>query len=365
MSQNQSSSIKRSSGKRTVRPPLRFGEQHEYVPSKFGLGAKSDTVDNSTNTTFNEVDAANVLLNIRECDTRSMVLDEGVSQEMDVSVIKSMSGSCGFRIGTSDDGRTYVTNVEQDGPAYSVLNIGDQIVEVNGSKTHHKTYQEVIDMIEYNDHEKPYNPIKIVYMKIIRILSIEESKLYQTRLKKYGKVCAETKQLCLGCEQDPNNMEWYSQTAWRRWTEAELDTPVGMIEWRSLKVKQDSWDMEVEDDIVFAEPIDSILETVCRFKDAHNGLDESVYKLDYSPEKSDEYAIINKVYLGDDYNWELEPVYLVISTGTVYPIEGSNDINSIDYNPIIQEVVGNLKKTLNGNYDPYNEDYGHAYYGVY
>ena len=381
MPQTANSNTQRANGKRAVRPPLRFGDQHEYVPSKFGLDQSKHHMEHpgapgADQSTFNEVDAANVLLSISEYDQRTLVVPGGISKEMDVSVTRLLDGSFGFGFGTSENGENFVTNVNQKGPAYTILMVGDQITEVNGYDTVFKTHQELTDMIstkvdwggyETTEPSADKEQAMTVHLKIIRRLSIEESELYQRRLEKYGKVCAETNELCLGCEQDPSDMQWYSQAAWKRWTDAQLECPEGMIEWHSLSLKTDSWDMEVDDKVVFAQQIDSINDTVCRFKDAHNTLDdsesESEYRLTYTSGVSDEYALISHVYLGEDYNWELKSVYLVVSTGTVYPIDGSTDISSPDYNPIVEEVVGNLKRTLNGNYDPYDGD--QAYYGVY
>ena len=192
------------------------------------------------------------------------------------------------------------------------------------------------------------------------LLSMKNSTLYQERLAKYGKICAETGKLCLGCEQDPVDMKWYSQEAWKRWTDAEIECPGGIIEYHELTLDTsnlDSWYPEVLDNVIFAEKIysndsQSIESRTNDIKDATFKAWNSKDNMMYVPGESDQYAIVCEAFPDHESGgYYISPVYLIISTGTVYPIHGSEDRNSDVYNPIIFEVVRNLKRSLNGNID--------------
>ena len=189
------------------------------------------------------------------------------------------------------------------------------------------------------------------------LLSMKESKLYHERLAKYGKICEETGKLCLGCEQDPYDMKWYSQEAWKRWTDAELECPDGIIEYHELTLdtsNQDSWYLEVVDNVIFAEKIysndsQSIESRTNDIKDATFKSWDAKDNMIYVPGESDQYAIVCEAFpKHDSGGYYTSPVYLITSTGTIYPIRGSEDPNSDEYNPIITEVVKNLKSSLNG-----------------
>ena len=192
------------------------------------------------------------------------------------------------------------------------------------------------------------------------LLSMKDSTLYQERLQKYGKICAETGKLCLGCEQDPVDMKWYSQEAWKRWTDAELECPDGIIEYHELTLdtsNTDSWYLEVVDNVVFAEQVysnssHSIGSRTKDIKDATFQGWDSKDNMMHVPGESDQYAIVCEAFPNHESGgYYTSPVYLITSTGTVYPIQGSEDPSSDEHNPIIFEVVGNLKRDLNGNID--------------
>jgi len=190
------------------------------------------------------------------------------------------------------------------------------------------------------------------------LLSMKDSPLYQERLTKYGKICAETGKLCLGCEQDPYDMKWYSQEAWKRWTDAELECPDGIIEYHELTLDTsnlDCWYLEVVDNVIFAEQIysndsQSIESRTNDIKDATFKACDSKDTMMYVPGESDQYAIVCEAFPNHESGgYYTSPVYLITSTGTTYPIRGSENPSSDEYNPIIFEVVENLKRSLNGN----------------
>lgn len=206
---------------------------------------------------------------------------------------------------------------------------------------------------------KEHKPPNIDMVASNVLLSITgENDLYKEKLEKYGKICAETGKLCLGCEQDPIDMQWYSQESWDRWTNNELSCPQGIIEYHELTLNNsfpDSWDPEVIDTVVFGEQIYNIdcCSIGSRARDIHIATIESNKSRDnmkYVPGEYIQYAIINEAYPNHESGgYYIDPIYLVTYNGIMYPILGSEDPGSTEYNPIIFEVVKNLKYTLTGN----------------
>jgi len=285
----------RASGKRQVRPPLRFSEQAKFYPTTFGVSHQPNSSESTSGTK---------IIN----DIGSGVNDSGGVSSPTVT----------FAVDCTE---TMAADIEA---ANTLLSLQDS----------------------------------------------PENALYQQRLEKYGMVCEECSQHSLACEQDTDN-SWYCQPCWKLWTEQVLDYPEGVVEYHELKIDMsnpDSWYPEVTDNIVFAEEIYgdemytgsnccSIGERAAEIKEAtmQNDLSSDDTQI-YLPNQSDQYAIVLKVEpIPGSSSYASSPVYLITSTGTLYPIEGSEDPNSIEYNPIIFEVVENLKRTLNGNTYDYDE----------
>jgi len=276
------------SGKRQVRPPLRFSQQSTFYPKKFGVFPEPE---------LSEVISGNNTINDIGVGTDSTLKTKVTFQDSEESTKPIMAAS----------------TINEDTEAAKIL------------------------------------------------LTMQDSSLYQERLSKYGKVCAETGKLCLGCEQDPTDMKWYSQEAWKKWTDTELECPDGIIEYHKLIVdtssNPDSWYPEVIDTVVFAEQIYendnySIWSRTNDIKNATCQYSASNDRMTYVPGQSDQYAIVCEAFPNHETcSYYTSPVYLITSTGVIYPIQGNEDPNSEDYNPIIFEVVGNLKRTLNGNID--------------
>ena len=55
---------------------------------------------------------------------------------------------------------------------------------------------------------------------------------------------------------------------------------------------------------------------------------------------------MNQCYPRYDGGYDCQPTYLITSSCVVYPIEGNNYTDDIDYNPIVAEVVEFLKLRL-------------------
>lgn len=289
MSHNtQSNSTTRTTGKRAVRPPLRFSEQVEFIPSKFGVPVESKTPVPSINDRWGD-----------------MIEDDTATIVNDVSDRHS-----GLRVSFADKEAANTLLSMKTGETSPFMGSNQE------SGTNHITYCEPCD------------------------------------------------EFCTGCEQDPTDMEWYCQPCWKEWTDNYLSCPYGIIEYHQLKLDYsdlDSWHPSVTDDIVYAQQIETIGEKVQLIRDATLSLEDSKHKLCYNVGEYDEYAIVSRSYPSDSCGLETEPVYLITSTGTVYPIEGSQNPDNDDFNPIINEVVGNLKRILTGNNDPYSDNY----YGYY
>ena len=170
-------------------------------------------------------------------------------------------------------------------------------------------------------------------------------------LKKYGKVCAQTGIFTLGCEQDPIDGKWYSQDAWLKWTDALIACPEGMIEYHRITLDSDSMldDLNAtswlcNDVVVNAHQIDSIPDGIETERNLIYYQEEDCIhrkKCEY-----DEYAIVNQCYPGYEGGFDCQPLYLITSSGVVYPIEGNTYEDDMDYNPIVDEVVKFLKMRL-------------------
>ena len=274
----------------------------------------------------------------------------------------------------------YPTNfVVPQEPLAAEITSGKEIINdiVSSSYTRTNVKAPLVTFTDTENSTKPISTVSATANENVDIeaanilLTMHESPLYQERLSKYGKICAATGKLCLGCEQDPTDMKWYSQEAWKEWTDAELGCPDGIIEYHQLTVDMssnvDSWYPEVTDTIVFAEQIYendnySVRSRTNDIKRAIFEFDESKDRMVYVAGKSDQYAIVCDAFPNHETgSYCSSPVYLITSTGTIYPIQGSEDPSNGDYNPIISEVVGNLKRTLNGNTDYWNENFYGAY----
>jgi hypothetical protein len=301
----------RATGKRAVRPPLRFSNQVEFIPSKFGVTVDGSTPPPTPTPIPSTNDSWGDMVN-SEDDTALTILND----------------SWGYIVNSEDTNATTIVN------------------EVPGHTSGPKakvTFADV-EMVDAVD--------ALVSMKISG---------KNAKLNTHGKFCGECGELSLGCEQDASDMEWYCQPCWKSWTDNYLSCPYGIVEYHELKVdysNEDSWYPSVTDEVVYAEQIDFISEKVQVIKEATVIHDESTNDLSYSECTTDEYAIVSRAYPNGS-GIAIESVYLILSTGTVYPIEGDQNPNSSNYNPIIDEVVGNLKRILNGN-----DDYDN-YEGVY
>ena len=317
MSQTQQNTT-RATGKRAVRQPLRFSNQAEFIPSKFGV-----TVDGSIPTPTptptpmpSTNDSWGNIVN-SEDDTAPTILND----------------SWGYTINSEDNNPTTIVN------------------EVPGHTSGPQR-------ITFADAEMEAADA-LVSMKISG---------KNAKLNTHGKFCGQCGELSLGCEEDASDMEWYCQPCWKSWTDNYL-SPNGIVEYRQLKLdyyNEDSCYPSFTDEVVYAEEINSISEKVQAIKEATVIHDESTNDLSYSQRTTDEYAkcatdeyaIVSRAYPNGS-GIAIESVYLILSNGTVYPIEGDQNLNSSNYNPIIDEVVGNLKRVLNGN-----DDYDN-YEGVY
>ena len=287
----------RSAGKRTIRPPLLFSSQLEFIPTKFGI-SKEPIVNDSWGEDDDEDEGKETIVN-------------------DVPNEDTVGGlSCGLSCSRSWGLNKDLYNYDDDDNGLCSLTDEERMV-VN----------------------------TLASMKTPVIDS--DTLLYQKQLWKHGKVCGECGELSLGCEEDQSDMQWYCQPCWKKWTDNHLSYVDGIVEFHEIKIDPESinsWYPTTTDTIVYANKIDYD-PSLSSSKELIYG---SRYGLSYSEGESDEYAIVYSAYESDS-GYMTDPVYLIVSTGTIYPIEGSQNSNSPDYNPIIDEVVHNLTRSLTKN----------------
>ena len=302
----------RSAGKRTIRPPLLFSSQLEFIPTKFGI-SKEPIVNDSWGEDEDEEE---------EEEGKETIVN-------DVSNEDTRGGlSCGLFCGSSCD-----------------LSCGCSCDLSSGLHKHLYNYDDDDNGLCSLTDEERMVVNTLASMKTPAIDS--DTVLYQKQLWKHGKVCGECGELSLGCEEDQSDMQWYCQPCWKKWTDNHLSYVDGIVEFHEIKIDPeiiDSWYPTTTDTIVYATKIDYD-PSLSSSKDLIYG---SRYGLSYTEGESDEYAIVYSAYESDS-GYMTDPVYLILSTGTIYPIEGSQNSNSPDYNPIIDEVVHNLTRSLTKN----------------
>jgi len=315
---------------RSVRAPLRFSEQSEYLPSKFG---GSNGANNSNN-----VDEPCDMSQIPITTEQNTVSFDTAVNELEVTLVDSWGDepevdSWGDEPEVDSQGNE--PQVDSWGNEPQVDSWGDEpevdFSELDASNT----------LMEMSGHQETNE-------------QVSERKRAHANLDKYGKHCAQTRVFTLGCEQDPSNGKWYSQSAWKDWMDEVDNCPEGVIEYHRIGVSNDSYGYECTDDVVHARMIYGISDVI--YEERENiYYGESHERLKNKSGEYDEYAIINQSYFKETGGFECHPMFLITSTGVLYSIEGNTYKDDIDYNPIVNEVVSFLKTRL------LNQGYGYGY----
>ena len=255
------------SSTRSVRPPLRFSEQAEYLPAKFG-GSRGA---NNSYTVGEPCDMGQDISDIPVTpEPKKSVSFEGTVNGSQVTVVDSWGDEPqGDSWGDEPNGDSW-------GPAPDTNTEGYHV---------HEEYDAANALLELG-HD---------VQQVETEAQLAERRRAHENLQKYGKHCAQTGVFTLGCEQDPNDGLWYSQEAWKVWTDAVVNCPEGLIEYHRITVDNDSYGYECNDDIVFAREIDSIPDAIDHERDQiyYGEAPERIHRVKC---EYDEYAIVNQCF---------------------------------------------------------------------
>ena len=305
--------------RRSVRAPLRFSDQTEYLPAKFG-GSRGANNEHTSAEPCSMGHNISDIPHIPEHNKR--VSFEETINDSEMTVVDSW----GDEPGDEEQGNSW-------GPEPQGNSWGDEGYHVENKVT-----------MTIDDHDAAQALLELGNVPETEAQLAERQRAH-TNLQKYGKHCAQTGVFTLGCEQDPNDGKWYSQEAWKLWTDSVVNCPEGMIEYHRITVDNDSCSCDCKDDIVYARQVDSIPDAIDHERDLiyYGEAPERIHRVEC---EYDEYALVNQCFPRYDGGYDLEPRYLITSTCVVYPIEGNTYEDNRDYNPIVDEVVSFLKMRL-------------------